>query len=31
VHDDAANVIVFTVGADGAQWGVTDVSISPAS
>ena len=31
LHDDAANVIVFTVGADGAQWGVTDVSISPAS
>ena len=31
LNDDAANVIVFTVGAESAQWGVTDVSISPAS
>ena len=31
LNDDAANVIVFTVGAESAQWGVSDVSISPAS
>ena len=31
LHDDAANVIVFTVGTESEQWGVTDVSLSPAS